>query len=89
MELKFVDVPPDLRLKTRTLLREMIVELKNHPNKWAEFPLAVPNAVVVSTWRKAYPEFSFRATGGNNLNNADPNKKLFTIYIRYNKTEEN
>lgn len=58
-----------------------------HPDaigKWAKMPFEIPHATVVSmAWRKKYPECKFRCSGGNNLNVKDPNKKLWTIYVKY------
>jgi hypothetical protein len=91
MELKFVEPPRELRgcQQYQELLTEMLAELKNHPNKWAEFPLQISNATNLSRWRKQHPEYSFTASGGNTLKNNDPNKKPWVAYIRYNKPEEN
>jgi len=89
MELKFVNEPPENRgsAKYKAVLAETLAELKNHPNKWAEFPIQVSYPTMPSQWRQQHPEFSFRVSGGNTLAIKDPNKKLWTVYIRYNKPE--
>jgi hypothetical protein len=91
MEIKFVDEPPRNRgsQKYQTLLAEMTEELKNHPNQWAEFPIQISSAANASGFREKYPEFSFRTIGGNFLPINHPNKKLWILYIRYDKPENN
>jgi hypothetical protein len=76
MELKFVEEPRENRgsQKYRETLIEMLAELKNHPNKWAEFPIQVSYPTIPSQWRKQHPEYSFKVAGGYMLPLDDPNK---------------
>ncbi len=65
------------------ILEAMLVELKKNPGSWAKFPVPVNSQPVVHRWKMLFPGTEFRATGGNSLKANHPEKKQWTLYVRY------
>ena len=89
MEIKFVEAE-DLRVRGTALesAKELLVALKNHPNRWAEVPTKVSAGTVVQRWKALFPDFDFKASGGNNLAKDHPDKKYWTVFVRYSPKSE-
>lgn len=85
MKLKFVDdsVIRGPGRTSRYPWTEFIEELYKHPNKWAEFPMTVNSSVTAYRVREQYADIEVAVSGGNNLPIDDPNKKEWTVYLRY------
>lgn len=65
-------------------LTPFIEELYAHPMQWAEFPEKVNTHSWGYRQMSIYNEIEVVQTGGNNLANGHPDKKLWTVYMRYN-----
>jgi hypothetical protein len=89
MEIKFVD-PSEIRKGGSVLpvVRELTEALKEHPNRWAELPIKVSTGTSVNRWKTLFPDFEFKGSGGNNFATGHPDKKLWTIYVRYSPKSE-
>lgn len=91
MKLKFVDdaVIENIRQgRTKySMFTETIEELYKHPNQWVEFHSKVASATAVVAIRKRYKDIETRVSGGNNLAANHPDKKLWTVYLRYVPSE--
>lgn len=61
-----------------------IEELYANPMKWAEFPEKVGTHSWGYRQMSIYNEIEVVQTGGNNLANNHPDKKAWTVYMRYN-----
>lgn len=92
MEIEFI---PDEQVSNRSSimfeLRLFLKALEEHPdslNRWAKFPLPLNSGSSIPLYRKQFPQFVFRGTGGNNLPTKHPNKKLWTLHIKFTGSEE-
>lgn len=65
-------------------LTPFIEELYAHPMQWAEFPEKVNTHSWGYRQMSIYNEIEVVQTGGNNLANNHPDKKQWTVYMRYN-----
>lgn len=88
MEIKFVtdDVVAAIRGKNRNSKYDwlgVVDAVRANPGRWAEVPWKIGNANMKSHLHKRYESLEIRLTGGNNLPLAHPDKKLWTMYIRY------
>lgn len=68
----------------------IVEQLYANPYKWAKFAHPVPN----HSWKKVIEDefdgIEVVLTGGNNLASDNPDKKFWTMYLRYvPKTQEN
>lgn len=61
-----------------------IEELYANPGAWAEFPEKINSHAWAYRIPKRYAQVEVVQTGGNNLSGNHPDKKLWTVYIRYN-----
>jgi hypothetical protein len=64
-------------------MREMYQVLKENPNVWAKFPTPIAANASVARWKEIFPGLEAKVTGGNQLSPKDPNKKWWTVYVRY------
>ena len=83
MELKFVELDDIVRPKTSQKFREYIKVLMKHPGKWAEYPDKLNTPTEGYRLKKLVPGIEVRLTGGNNLAKKHPDKKPYTLYLRY------
>lgn len=91
MKLKFVadeEIKRTYRRKSAAIdFTPFIEELYKHPNKWAEYPDKINNSTQAYRIRKQFNDIEVIITGGNNLAAGNPDKKLWTLYIRYTPSE--
>ena len=93
MELKFVEdkvVQSITRGRTGTIapiVTAFIEELYKHPNKWAEFPIQISHTSQMYRIQKRFKDIEVRGTGGNNKATNDPDKKDWTVYMRFVPSE--
>lgn len=87
MKLKFV---PDTEVQARDGRRnhlnkftEFIEELYKHPNQWAEYPELINNSTTMYRMKERFDNIEVALRGGNNLAVNHPDKKSWTVYIRY------
>lgn len=66
---------------------EFIEELYKHPNKWAEFPVKIANSVTAYRVQETYKDVIVKVADGNNLKKSHPNKKYWTVYLRYEPSD--
>lgn len=64
-----------------------IEELYKHPNKWAEFPEKIPSSNTAQRLKTQYKDIEVVTSGGNGLGLTNPDKKMWTVYIRYTPSE--
>jgi hypothetical protein len=92
MKLKFVSDEEIKRLTPGVRLgydwATFIEELYKHPNQWAEFPERIKSANTGYAVRNNYKDIEVKVTGGNGLSINDPEKKLWTVYLRYTPGED-
>jgi hypothetical protein len=88
MKLKFVSDDEIARVSLRG--RDMshnwapfIEELYKHPNKWAQFPEQVNHSAQAYRITEIYQDIEVKITGGNSHRIDHPDKKLWTVYVRY------
>lgn len=62
---------------------EFVEELYKHPNKWAEFPDKVNSSAIAYSQSEKYKDVEVRVTGGNNLSKDHPDKRQWTVYMRF------
>lgn len=62
---------------------EFIEELYKYPNQWAEFPQKVPSPNSAYRLRDIYNDIEVKVSGGNWVAASHPDKKHWTVYIRY------
>jgi hypothetical protein len=88
MKLKFVS---DKELAQATLRsRDMspdwasfVEELYKHPNRWAEFPEKVNHSAQAYRITGMYKDIEVKITGGNSHRLDHPDKKQWTVFVRY------
>ena len=61
-----------------------IEELYANPGAWAMFPEKVNSHAWAYRIPQRYAQIEVVQTGGNNLSGQHPDKKLWTVYMRYN-----
>lgn len=66
---------------------EFIEELYKHPNRWAEFPEKISSSSSIATIRKRFKDIDVKMSGGNQLPVDHPDKKNWTLYLRYTPSE--
>lgn len=91
MELKFVsdDLVGRSRGKNAKYpWTEFIEELYKHPNRWAEFPIKVSNSITGYRVQESYKDIVVKMTDGNNLAKSHPNKAYWTVYLKYEPSED-
>jgi hypothetical protein len=71
---------------SRSTIIEIIEALYANPNQWAEYPDPVPSASWARMVATKYDAIEVVTRGGNNLAASHPNKKYWTVYLRYNPT---
>jgi hypothetical protein len=90
MKLKFVAdetvAALGLGRASRSKYSEIIEELYKHPNRWIEYPEKIGSATNAVHIRKRFKDIEARVTGGNNLKIDHPDKKMWTLYLRYTPT---
>jgi len=60
-----------------------IEELYQHPGKWAEYPEQVSHSATMYRIKDRFADIELALRGGNNLAIDHPDKKLWTVYVRY------
>jgi hypothetical protein len=60
-----------------------IEELYKHPNRWAEFPEKVNHSAQAYNVTQRYKDIEVKITGGNSHRIDHPDKKQWTVYVRY------
>jgi hypothetical protein len=92
MKLKFVSDEEVRKLTPGSKLGHdwsgFIEELYKYPNKWAEFPDKIRSANSAYQVRNTYKDIEVKVTGGNGLAIDDPDKKFWTVYLRYTPGED-
>lgn len=89
MELKFVEDSIVQELTSRGRRghnlpwAEFIEELYKHPNRWAEFPHKVNASASAYVNIERFKNIEVRLTGGNNLRKTHPDKKQWTVFLRF------
>ena len=87
MKIKFVDdaviANASRGRKSSYPWAEFIEELYKHPNKWAEFPIQIGTATTAYRIEEQYANIKVLCTGGNQLSNSHPDKKLWTVYLKF------
>lgn len=64
-------------------MRLMFESLKQNPGVWAKFPIEVNSNASVDRWKRMYKGLECKVTGGNQRPIGAPDKKLWTVYVRY------
>jgi hypothetical protein len=62
---------------------EFIEELYKHPDRWAEFPYKVNASATAYVHIEKFKNIEVRLTGGNNLAKMHPDKKQWTVFMRF------
>jgi hypothetical protein len=87
MKLKFVDDETINNLaqgRKNNRFADTIEELYKHPNRWIEYNEKIASAgSTCAQIRKRFKDIETKVTGGNNLTATHPDKKLWTLYLRY------
>jgi hypothetical protein len=89
MELKFVEDSIVELLTTRGRRgqnlpwTEFIEELYKHPERWAEFPHKVNSSATAYVHIEKFQNIEVRLTGGNNLAKTHPDKKQWTVFMKF------
>ena len=60
-----------------------IEELYKHPNRWAEFPEKVNHSAQAYKVTQMYKDIEVKITGGNGHRVDHPDKKQWTVFVRY------
>jgi hypothetical protein len=60
-----------------------IEELYKHPNKWAEFPEKVNHSAQAYKVTQMFKDIEVKITGGNAHRVDHPDKKQWTVFVRY------
>jgi hypothetical protein len=60
-----------------------IEELYKHPNKWAEFPEKVNHSAQAYKVTQMFTDIEVKITGGNAHRVDHPDKKQWTVFVRY------
>lgn len=89
MQLKFVSDEMVTELTSRgnrtkaIVWTEFIEELYKHPNRWAEFPHKVNASASAYAATTRFKNIEVRLSGGNNLAKTHPDKKQWTVFLRF------
>jgi hypothetical protein len=88
MELKFVSDEALAGLTTGSRVKKIMwtgfmEELYKHPNKWAEFPIKVNSSASAYSAIARFAQVEAKLAGGNNLGKNHPDKKQWTVYVRF------
>ena len=89
MQLKFVEdsIVEELTSRGRRHDRlpwaQFIEELYKHPNRWAEFPHKINATASAYANINKFKNIEVRVTGGNNLGKNHPDKKQWTVFLRF------
>jgi len=87
MKIKFVEDSvvraSDGRRQTMEKFTTFIEELYQHPGKWAEYPEQVSHSATMYRIKDRFADIELALRGGNNLAIDHPDKKLWTVYVRY------
>ena len=62
---------------------EFIEELYKHPDRWAEFPHKVNSSATAYVHIEKFKNIEVRLTGGNNLAKTHPDKKQWTVFMKF------
>jgi hypothetical protein len=88
MKLKFISDSDMARVAMRG--RDMshnwapfIEELYKHPNRWAEFPEKVNHSAQAYKVTQMFVDIEVKITGGNSFRVDHPDKKQWTVFVRY------
>jgi hypothetical protein len=90
MKIKFVEdtvVSQGRGRKAKHDFAGFIEELYKFPNQWAEFPEKVSFASLGYRVAEQFKDIEVVCQGGNALAKNNPDKKLWTVYIRYVPSE--
>jgi hypothetical protein len=60
-----------------------IEELYKHPNRWAEFPEKVNHSAQAYKVTQMFTDIEVKITGGNAHRVDHPDKKQWTVFVRY------
>jgi hypothetical protein len=89
MEIKFVSDEKVKELeyigtkKKTKIWTDFMEELYKHPNRWAEFPVKVNSSASAYAQLKKFKDIEIKLMGGNNLAKNHPDKKQWTVFIRF------
>lgn len=85
MKLKFVNATEigGRGRKSIYAFDEFIEELYKFPNQWAEFPEQIGFASQAYRLSERFADIEIVCSGGNALAKTHPNKKNWTVYIKY------
>lgn len=86
MELKFVSDETALAVRGRKAAHNwapLIEEIYKHPNRWVEAPWKLTSGTEAYRLRSRFKDIEVSIQGGNNLSKNSPDKKLWTVYIRF------
>jgi hypothetical protein len=90
MKLKMEWVPDEVIVarkygrKPRYDVTSFIEELYANPMKWAKFPATIGQHTWGYRLMDNYKNIEVVQSGGNNLANSHPDKKAWTVYVRFN-----
>jgi hypothetical protein len=88
VKMKWVDTEEILKIKSGRKVRyevtQFMEELYANPNAWAEYPVKVNSHAWAYRISERFAQIEVAQTGGNNLSVTHPDKKLWTVYMRYN-----
>ena len=90
MKLKFVEDAIVLKGRGRPAKHDFatfVEELYKFPNQWAEFPEKVNFASAGYRVGEQFKDIEVVCQGGNALAKNHPNKKLWTVYLKYVPSE--
>ena len=69
-------------------ITQIIEQLYANPMKWAKLPFQMPASSSVNRITKRFNGIEATMTGGNNLRIDDPNKKNWTVFLRFNPQKD-
>ncbi len=66
----------------------VIEQLYANPMQWAKLPVALNHSTQVQRIKTRFKNIEVKATGGNNLATTHPDKRRWTVFVRYNPDKE-
>jgi hypothetical protein len=90
MEIKFVteDEVQHHSRGPKNIFGPFIAKLKKHPNRWAEFPSKINHSGTAYRIPLVFTDIEVKIKGGNNLKLDNPEKKDWTVYLKYTPENE-
>lgn len=62
----------------------IIEQLYANPMRWAKLPVQFKHSTQVIRLKRQFKNIEVKSTGGNNLATTHPDKRLWTVFVRYN-----